>query len=226
MVQQAADISVDPRLRDLFSAYEARHLAHRRNSIWYPLFHPHSWTPVRFEDIRSLPYYNWHFVYAITCDRELAKVPEIAVQNEAGFCDAHTLRPACVTHQLMGLLLLKRSECGDTEQLNATIQTLQTRIRRQLTWDPRVVDVYMQRVLMLVSSGAPEMVKPVWIKKLIDNQQADGGWSPFLPLLPLGDQRYLGIKRLLSIGKRESDFHMTAQGVLLFTLLAHQNHPD
>jgi hypothetical protein len=82
-----------------------------------------------------------------------------------------------------------------------------------------VVDVYMQRVLMLVKSGAGGLVKPVWLQQLIDAQQPDGGWSGFMPLVPVGGGRSIGTNRLLSIGAPRSDFHITAQGILLFALL-------
>ena len=221
MVQQAGDISGDERLQALFADYAQRYLDMRSNNIWRPLFYPKSWVPVRFEEIADFPYYNWHFIYAYTCDRDLAKVPEIAAQNDPAFCDRHPLRPACVTHQMMGLLLLKRSQCGDQVQLGHSIETLQQRIHTQMTWDPRVVDVYMQRVLMLVESGAGDTVKPVWLQQLIDAQQPDGGWSAFMPLVPIGGGRSIGTSRLLSIGAPRSDFHITAQGVLLFALLTH-----
>lgn len=219
LVQQAGDISEDTRLTSLFNNYKKRYLDNNPNNVWRPLFKPGSWVPVRFEDIASFPYYNWHFIYASTCDHDLEKVPEIAAQNTPSFCDRYPLRPACATHQMMGLLLLQRSQCGDPAQLENTIGSLQQRIYRQLTWDPRVVDVYMQRVLMLVESGAGEKVKPVWLKHLLDAQLPDGGWSSFMPLIPVGGDRSIGTSRLISIGKPESDFHMTAQGVLLLTLL-------
>jgi hypothetical protein len=220
MVRQAAEITNDQRLRGLFAAYELRYLEERRN-LWSPLFYPGTWVPVRFEDIAELPYYNWHFFYAILCDRELGDVPEIAAQNDPAFCDKYPLRPACATHQLVGIRLLQRSECGDAEQLDDTVDQLQQRIRKLLIMDPRVVDVYMQRVLMLVESGASEMVKPVWIKNLVDAQQADGGWSPFDPLVPLMEGYYFGYgQKFFSIQQPRSTFHTTAQGVLLFSLLS------
>jgi hypothetical protein len=221
MVQEAADISGDERLQGLFASYRQRHIETNPNSLWRPLFYPKTWVPVRYQDIARFPDYNQYFIYAITCDRDLAKVPAIAAQNTPEFCDRHPLRPACVTHQMMGLLLLKRSECGDMKQLDETIRTLQQRIRKQLIWDPRVVDVYMQRVLMLVQSGAGDLVKPVWLQRLLDAQQTDGGWSGFMPLVPVGKHRYIGISRLPGIGTLRSNFHMTAQGVLLFSLLTH-----
>jgi len=219
LVQQAGDISGDTRLTSLFSDYKKRYLDNNPNNVWRPLFEPGSWVPIRFEDIASFPYYNWHFIYASTCDRDLGEITEIAAQNNPSFCDRYPLRPACATHQMMGLLLLKRSHCGDPEQLENTIAALQQRIYRQLTWDPRIVDVYMQRVLMLVESGAGDRVRPVWLKHLVNAQLPDGGWSPFMPLAPLGGGRSIGTSRLISIGKPESDFHMTAQGILLLTLL-------
>ena len=221
MVQQANDITDDARLKELFADYAQRYIDTRPNNIWRPLFYPNSWVPVRFEQIANFPYYNWHFIYSFTCDQELAEVPEISAQNDPAFCDRYPFRPACVTHQMMGLLLLKRSKCGDQAELDSSIEILQQRIHTQLTWDPRVVDVYMQRVLMLVESGAGDLVKPVWLQQLIDSQQPDGGWSPFMPLIPVGGARSIGTKRLLSIETPRSDFHMTAQGVLLFALLTH-----
>jgi len=220
MVQRAAEVANDQRLKSLFAAYELRYLKDRRN-IWRPMFYPGTWVPVRFEDIANLPYYNLHFIYAILCDRELGDVSEIAAQNAPAFCDKHPLRPACATHQLMGIRFLQRSECGDAEQLDDTVHQLQQRIRKQLILDPRVVDVYMQRVLMLVESGASEMVKPVWIKSLVDAQRADGGWGPFEPLVPLMGGRYFSYgPKVFSIKQPRSTFHTTAQGVLLFSLLS------
>ncbi len=222
MLQQAGDISGDKRLKNLFADYEQHFIEVNPNNIWRPLFYPQSWIPVRFEDIASFPDYNLYFIYAITCDQDLSRRPEITAQNDPAFCDGHAFRPACVTHQMMGQLLMKRTQCGDQVKLNNSIEVLQKRIRTQLTWDPRVVDVYMQRVLMLVESGAGNLIKPVWIQQLLDAQQPDGGWSPFMPLLPVGGGRSIGTSRLLSIGAPRSNFHMVAQGVLLFTLLANQ----
>lgn len=224
MIQKAAEISGDERLQSLFASYRQQYLETNQNSLWHPLFYKRTWVPVRYEDIARLPDYDQFFIYSITCDRDLGQVPIIAAQSETGFCDQHPIRPACVTHQMMGLLLLKRSECGGTERLDESIKTLQQRIYNQLRWDPRVVDVYMQRVLMLVESGAGNTVKPVWLQQLLSAQQTDGGWSNFMPMLPLGEHRYIGISRLPGIGEPRSDFHMTAQGALLFTLLTQSRH--
>jgi hypothetical protein len=225
MVQQAAELTGDERLKSLFAAYNHRYLENRNNDVWRVwrhLFYPGTRVPVRFEDITRLPYYDWHFIYASLCDRKLGNNPEIAAQNNPAFCDKHPISPACEARQLMGIRLLQRSDCGDAEQLADTVRQLEQRIRRQLVLDPRVVDVYMQRVLMLMESGAREFVKPIWIKRLVDAQRTDGGWASFYPLMPLliGD-RYFGYgPKYFALKKQpHSDFHMTAQGVLLFSIL-------
>ena len=99
---------------------------------------------------------------------------------------------------------------------------LQHRIQRQLTWDPRVVDGYLQRVLMLAESGNADAIKPVRLQNIIETQRPDGGWSGIDALLPVGNGRYLAFgSRGFTISRPASDFHATAQDVLLFSILAH-----
>jgi len=225
MIQQAAEITDDKRLKSLFSAYNKRYHLESRQNIWRPLFYPGSWVSIRYQDIVNWDFDKKFFIYAILCDRELGNIPEIAEQYDPSFCDEHPITPTCATHQLMGFRFLQRSKCGDAKQLDNTVRQLQQRIRTQLIMDPRVVDVYMQRVLMLVESGASEMVKPVWIHNLIAAQQADGGWSRSEPLVPLMGGHYFGYgSKLFTIDQPRSHFHTTAQGVLLFSLLG--SHKD
>jgi hypothetical protein len=102
------------------------------------------------------------------------------------------------------------------------VAALQSRIVGQLTWDPRVVDVYVQRVLMLVESGAVERVKPVWLQRVLAAQQPDGGWAGVDPLLELGSEFSLGLgPRGFTLSPPRSDFHASAQGLLLLSLLVH-----
>ncbi len=221
MVQQSAVLTGDPDLRALFAKYKARYLENRRDNMWRPLFAKHAWVPVRYEDIAHLPYYNKHFIFALSCDDELGKRPEIAAQNAPDFCDAHPLRPACVTHQLMGIRIMQRKACGDQGQLATVVAALQDRIVRQLTWDPRVVDVYLQRVLMLLESGAAERVKPIWLRHVLEAQSDDGGWGPFEPLIGLPGGPSFGFSAHgFSIRESRDTFHTTAQGLFIMSLLA------
>ncbi len=142
-------------------------------------------------------------------------------QLEEDFCqENYPISPACVTHQLMGIRFMERRNCGDPEYVKGMVKTLQDKIVKQLTWDPRVVDVYIQRVLMLTDSGARERIKPVWIRNVLDAQLESGGWSPNQSIIALGSSRYLCFtSRILGVCELKSRFHATAQGVLLMSLL-------
>lgn len=219
MIQKSAALTGDPALNTLFERYRQKHLRGGRN-IWEPLFFPGRWIPFRTEDITRFDDYQQHFIYAISCDSELAQLPIIQAQLDADYCDSYPWRPACATHQLMGLRFMQNSRCGDAAATQAAIAALQTRIVRLLTWDPRVVDVYMRRVLMLAESGRPEAIKPIWLARLLEAQRPDGGWSGTEPLLPLPQGASLGFSaRVFTLEAPVSSFHMTAQGVLLMSLL-------
>ena len=225
MIQRSAAITGDQYLQTLFRKYDKRYLRH--NNMWYPLFHQNSWVPVRYEDLAGLPYYNLHFIYALVCDSELGKRPEIAAQNDPVFCDSHPFRPACVTHQLMGIRLLQRSKCGDANILEQSVSRLQERIEWQLTYDPRVVDVYLQRVLMLLESGAGARVKPVWLRRIKAAQTESGGWTGFHGLLPIGGSYQFGFTSGgMGVRKPEQNFHATAQGVFIMSMLTAASRQD
>ena len=183
MLQKASLITDDKQLITLVEAYLKRHEARLRNSYWKQLFHENIWVPVTFEKIKHLPEYNQYFVYGLTCDEDLAKQPAIMEQNRADFCNSQRLRPACVTHQMMGMLMLENKQCKTSFDIPTVKEQLQQRIYQQLRWDPRgVVDVTIQRVLMLMESGSGNSVKPVWVKKILLAQRSDGGWSGSQPL--------------------------------------------
>lgn len=68
----------------------------------------------------------------------------------------------------MGLRFMQRYQCGYDEKINETIVELQKIVVLELTWDFRVGDAYIQRVLMLVDSGAYDQVKPIWISRVLE----------------------------------------------------------
>ena len=223
MIQRSAKLTRDYRLETLFKAYQERYLT-GRNNYWRLLFDPGYPLRLSPERIASLPDYNQYFFYGLSCSKSLESTDVIQRQLTADFCSRyHPVSPACVTHQMMGLAFRQRSHCGDGEQLAQQMKVLQQVVHKQLTWDPRVVDVYMQRILMLVDTGAGDTVKGRWLNRLLKAQLADGSWSGFQPLLPLGGGRYLGFNaRGVKLGKPVGSLHTTAQGVLLMSLLTYQ----
>jgi hypothetical protein len=97
---------------------------------------------------------------------------------------------------------------------------LQEMIKRQLTWDPRLIDVYIQRVLMLVDTGRGNEVKNQWLQNILNVQSNEGGGGDFQSLLALPDTRHIGFySRGIKSGKPTDTLHATAQGILLMSLL-------
>lgn len=223
MVMRSAEHTRDLRLQALFAEYKQRQVDSNRIGVWRHLFSRYSLTPVIFTEIVHLPDYNLFFIYAAACDAELAGLDSIRRQQDAQFCsDMHPISPACVTHQLMGARMMLERGCGEPRAVRALISTLQDKVVRQLTWDPRVVDVYLQRVLMLADTGAIVRIKPIWIRRILEAQHSDGGWGQMQALIPLPANRAFGFNaRGAGVGSVESDFHATAQGVLLLSLLQH-----
>lgn len=220
MIGRAAEITHDARLVAAFDAYKTRYVANRRDNVWAPLVSPGSWVPVNDSYLNGLDYYQQFFLYAITCDAELGSIPAIRAQTDPAFCDRYPWKPACVTHQLMGQYFMQRSGCGDQGELQASMVQLQQRIRSQLAWDPRVVDVYLQRVLMLAETGAFSLIEPVWIQRILDVQRSDGGWSNVDPLFRVGGGRWFVLgERGIGFSNADSTLHATAQGLLLMALL-------
>lgn len=219
MIQRSATLTGNPSLQSAFSRYQQKYLESAR-TLWLPLFFPGRWVPFRNEDIAHLNDYQKLFMYAISCDPDLEKQASITVQLDPDLCDSQPFRPACATHQLMAFRFMQQNSCGDAPATQSAVSDLQARITRQLIWDPRVVDVYLQRVLMLTESGAAASVKPIWLHRVLDAQLSDGGWGNLDPYLPLPSGSYLGFgPRGFTIREPRSDFHATAQGIFIMSLL-------
>lgn len=220
MVKESAQLTGDSTLNSLYTQYRTKYLDTSPNATWSHLFYAHSAAPLNTWQLEGIPNYNLFFLYGLSCNADLAESTIIKEQLRPEFCDAHLFSPACVTHQLMGFRFMQRRDCGNSEQVRNAIDILQRKIVTQLTWDPRVVDVYLQRALMLEDSGASEQIKPIWIARILSAQDSYGGWSGFQPLIPLGKGIAAGFSaRGVSVAQRQADFHATAQGVLLMSLL-------
>ncbi|MFK5948082.1 MAG: hypothetical protein QM500_04860 [Methylococcales bacterium] len=76
---------------------------------------------------------------------------------------------------------MQRYQCGYDDKVNATISKLQKVVISELTWDFRVGDAYIQRVLMLADTGALGQVKPVWLQNILQAQNDNGSWDDLAP---------------------------------------------
>jgi len=222
MLYEADALSHDDRISELLARYKQTY-PRIQQGVWGPLFGAAPRSYLDAYSVNGLPYYNQHFIYALNCAADIAsEIHVVEQQNQADFCHqpGYIYRPACTTHQLMGINFLSTKHCDLLPNISAVTRSLQSDIKLQLILDIRVVDVYLQRVLMLLITGASNEVKPVWIQQVIDHQLADGGWGDFVSLVPISDEKSLGFSsKVISIGKEKSSFHATAQGVLILSKL-------
>lgn len=222
MLYETERLSQDERIGALLKKYQQRYIS-IKYSVWGPLFNGPQHRRLSAYSVQRLPYYNQHFIYALNCAQDLeAELPLVAQQNQPDFChqSEYFYRPACITHQLMGINFLSTNQCELLPNIAEVTRSLQHDIVLQLTWDIRVVDVYLQRVMMLLITGAEASVKPVWIEQVLAHQLDDGGWSGFVALFAMPSGQSFGFSgRLVSFGKEKSDFHATAQGVYILGYL-------
>jgi len=219
MLKEAADISGSNRLKEFYQKYKSNHLDKMPDNVWTPYFKPHYKPYVPPDITEKLHDYQIFFIYGLSCDKYLGEEPVIHKQLKSDFCRNHFFHPRCVTHQQMGVRLLQQRSCGNHDQLSTKLLDI---IDTEITWDFRVTDSYLQRALMLAEGGRIRTLKPIWQKRILDAQMQDGGWSDFFPLLSLGSKQIGFTSTLPAIGPKRSDFHATAQGIWLMTLLVNQ----
>ena len=195
-----------------------------KSGSWAPIFDGNKNDYIKPDSMKLYAYYYKHIVYAMNCAQNLSyAIPIIKQQNNKDFCfqPSYIYRPACVTHQLMGIHFMKAEACtSEIDNVDSVIEALQDNIVDQLSWDVRVVDVYLQRVMMLLATGKAEKVKSVWVRSIMDQQNNDGGWGNFDELISLPGEKSIGFStRIISVESNPSTFHATAQGVYLTTML-------
>jgi hypothetical protein len=228
-VREAGRLSGDPRLQSLTAEYRARST---RGTLAEFFFIPADLNRAReasiilgdeWEDYQRL------FVYGATCNLPLRSDPEVVAMLSPSACDrehAWLRNPWCRTHQLMGLRFVQRNRCDPDEDTARTIQAVQSGILTELNWDFRVEDAYLQKVWTLIESGRRNEIKAVWIRRILDAQGADGGWSGVDVIAHLPGRRVIcwqggGLHPRLAI-MPESNFHATAQALYLMALLSNE----
>jgi hypothetical protein len=223
MLQQTAEVTGDIRLKLMVRDYIQHYQTLFPGNPWLALFDPMRYRGMQLDALQltQFPDYNQYFLYALACSKDLGETDLIQRQHDTDFCwTEHPAGSACITHQMMGFRFLQRSQCDLLPDVDQRIATLQNVIRNQLQFDPRVVDVYLQRILMLLDSGAVDSIKPIWVQRAIAAQLPDGTWSNLQPLLPVGGGRYFGFNQIgFGVEPLIGNFHATAQGIFVMGLL-------
>lgn len=234
MVNKSAALTHDAYLAQLYATYYERYYGRGRVDVWDHWLRADSTAPLTLDALNHLEAYQRFFVYAATCNAALLQDEDIARQREPGYCSPALPRAlrsdaTCSTHQLMALFMMQERHCGDARATQQAIAATQADIVTQLRFDPRLRDAYIQRVLMLHETGMSQAARPVWVRRVIQAQLPDGGWPGARSLkLLFGDfARSVGLPRTpLSNEENPADFHATAQGLLLMSLIVADRAPS
>jgi hypothetical protein len=225
MVRDSASVGGDPRIQHLYQSYLSNWMRESDYSRgWKRLVLPESQEAIDFEDLASLRPYQHFFMFGATCEPRLREWPGVNRNLTGGACPLPLLwsfkDSACSTHQMMGLILLKARPCEQAGDLRAVTDSTREALRQQIWWDFAVRDIYIQRALVLWWAGHGDDVPADVVSRIVRAQREDGGWNDHHVL-------YSGPSFYLALGGRfgltttpvPSEFHATAQALLLFDLV-------
>ena len=234
MVQVAAERSQDAYLLALTrESVKRSYPADGPALAWKRMVVPHAEVaPVDLSTIDPLEDYQRFFLHGLACQPLPLAQGDTSRMLRENICTPLLFKvwpgdPVCSTHHAMGLALFKRTACPvppETAHLN---QVVLDDIAFQTQYDILMRDAYIQHVLTLMWLRGPEAVKPIWMRRVLAQQQQDGGWRghkiyPFLPdaLQPWSIHLLLKAwwpSRFPTISD-PVDFHASAQGLLLMAL--------
>ncbi len=101
---------------------------------------------------------------------------ELATEDLVGLYDTRRWKGRQLTHQLMALIRL-RENMGGAAEAEVTAEQLSRRLSSELARDLAVVDLYIQKVAVVLDAGHEQMVRRRWVERVIENQRDDGGWN-------------------------------------------------
>jgi hypothetical protein len=169
--------------------------------------------------------YQRLFAYGATCNRSIREDPQVLALLSPTGCNPGFMwlrSPSCHTHQLMGLRFAQKNHCDPDDETARTVEAVQDDILAELRWDFRVEDAYLQKVMTLLESGRRKDIRPIWIKRILEAQRADGGWDGADIITHLPGNRVLAWEGRLYPYIRtppQSNLHATAQGLYLLAML-------
>ena len=212
-----SSLTMDPEITKMVDEYRAGNRnRYLNNPLAFEVYESSPKKKYSDEWLEIFNFYNLFLIYGHSCSSELESLDVIKKQLLTDFCKSWLRSPSCKTHQLMGFLHMNKYGCGDQESIRKSISTLVEDIDLILAIDGRVLDAYIQRVLMLYEAGKGDSVKKRWIDKIVLAQNSDGGWDDFVPLVRLNNEKYFGMKaKSFESRTLDSDFHATVQAVLV-----------
>ena len=166
-------------------------------------------------------------IAALTCHEGAIQSPAIQQIYDRDFCAAQmegNISASCKNKQIAALVILQSRSCSQSDQYAVALKSVQDDVVELLHKDPRVSDVYIQRLVWLTLTGAGDRIENVWLQRVIQHQRDDGGWLPYQRIVNLVPGWNLSVGRRFGISFKEDKtaFHTSVQGMLLMALHANR----
>lgn len=234
MIKKAADHSGDPYLHQLTQQALATHFTGiNARQPWRRMLEPRADVDLFAIGLDELADYQRFFNHAMTCRPVGLADGDTSLFMRQDMCAPMLTKvvwqdPVCTTHQIIGLMLMRQTGCEVDAVSDELFKELLDDVTTQLTWDPVMRDPHIQRLLVLAMSGRIEAIRPIWLRRMLDAQELDGGWLGYrripelpAPLSPWYWREWLARLRpsAFALDRKDIDFHATAQGLLLLTLM-------
>jgi hypothetical protein len=229
-ITEAGKLTRNARILAMAGAYREHYVKGTINQFFFDPSGSEKIAGQRLTFLDSWADYQRLFVYGSTCNSSVREDPAVLALLSPSGCDPDLMwlrSPWCRTHQLMGLRFVQRNHCEPDDQTARTINAVQNSILAELRWDFRVEDAYLQKVMTLLESGRRKDIKPIWIKRILEAQRADGGWDGADIVIHLPGNRGLAWEggRLYPWPHTlpQTHLHATAQGLYILALLLNKD---
>lgn len=175
MIGDMERMSHDPRLQSLLDHYRKQYLVYPTDAldlVWFRLVARNAAVPI-------IPVPDWRGsfnerlwdAYAVAPDKVL-----LSPRDRASMFSATKYSWGMRQHQILALIMYHDYN-GSSPELDATLNYLAGKIARDAHYDFRLNDSYIQRTAFVLGAGRPDLIRPRWVDRILDHQNADGSWN-------------------------------------------------
>jgi hypothetical protein len=175
MIGDMESMSHDPRLKPVLAGFKKNYLMHPESSfelVWFRLVDPNANVPVIYvPDMRdNVVDFVW-YAHALAPDKIV-----LTDGDRANLFSPTMYSWGTQQKQLLALAMYRQYN-GRSPDLDNAINYVADKVARDAHYDVRLTDSYIQRTAFLLAAGRPDLVRPRWVDRIMDHQNADGSWN-------------------------------------------------
>ncbi len=175
MIAEMESMTHDPRLQVVLDGFKKNYLMHpesRFELVWFRLVDPNATVPVGSvpemgDDVVDFIWY----AHALAPDKIL-----LTGEDRANLFSPTKYTWGTRQKQLLALAMYLQHN-GRSPELDNAINPVAEKVARDAHYDVRLTDSYIQRIGFLLAARKPDLVRPRWVDRIMDHQNADGSWN-------------------------------------------------